>query len=210
MTEEPPIVFVVDDDAASRDSIAAVVESMGVPVRAFPSAEQFIKDYAGHRRGCLVTDLRMLGMSGLDLLERLRAGANPLPVIVITAFADVALAVRAMRQGAFMLLEKPCRSHDLWEAVHGALEANAAVRREVREQEASAQLLAALSPEEQLIVKLILKGQPNKAIASELGVSTRTIESRRRTIFDKLQIGSMVDLVRLVIECDSDLLPEPK
>ena len=194
----------VDDDASSRDAIAAIVQSMGVPFQVFVSGEAFLDAHHADAPGCLVTDIRMTGITGLDLLEHMRESTISLPVILITAFADVPLAVRAMQRGAFTLLEKPCRSHELWQAIHDALELDETNRRRRDVRRLTVDRLASLTPEEQGIVEAIMQGTPNKAIAMQIGMSLRTIESRRRAIFEKLGVDSATALVRLVLEARRD------
>src|SRR5262245_34436362 len=125
MTNDGPRVYVIDDDRSAREAVAELVESMGVRTQTFPSAERFLESYRPELTGCLVSDVRMLGISGVDLLERIVESPCVLPVILITAYADVPLAVRAMRLGAYTLLEKPCSNDALWDAIRGGLELDA-------------------------------------------------------------------------------------
>lgn len=200
MLPDRTTVFVVDDDQSARDAVAAVAQAMGVPARTFASAEAFFEEHNQEERGCLVCDVRLLGISGLQLLERLRASCDCLPVILITAYADVPLAVRAMQQGALTLLEKPCRSHELWEAIRKGLEFDAANRDRLSSQRASTRRLTSLTTEEQKIVRSIMRGKLNKSIAADLDLSVRTVESRRRLIFEKLGVRNVIELVQLVCE----------
>lgn len=194
-----PVVFVVDDDPAARESVVALAESMGHLAKGYSSAEEFLKEYRPGQAGCLVADVRLLGMSGLDLQVRLRELEISLPVIVITAYADVPLAVRGMQEGAISVLEKPCRDQELWSTIRKALELDA----QTREKEAAridfANRIAMLSPEERAVMHKIALGIPNKTIATEMGLSLRTVETRRHNVFRKLNVETLAELIRLVI-----------
>ena len=131
-----PTVFVVDDDELARDSVCALVQSMGIRAESFSSAEEFLEQYVDGRPGCLVTDVRMTGMSGLELQEKLQELKIPLPVIVMTAYAKTSLTVRAMQSGAVTVLEKPCEENELWDAIRTAL-ARDAQGRDARDQRSS-------------------------------------------------------------------------
>jgi FixJ family two-component response regulator len=195
-------VFVVDDHELARDSVCALVESMGVNAEAFASAEEFLTAYSPDRAGCLVTDVRMLGMSGIELQEQLAARGFTLPVIVITAHANTQLTVRAMKQGAVTLLEKPCNDNDLWDAIREALDRDVGQRRAALRKEEVRQKLVELTPQEREVLDHIIAGKLNKVIARELDVSIRTVENRRHNIFKKLGVDSVAELVRLVVEAE--------
>lgn len=197
-------VFVVDDHELARNSVCALVESMGVRAKAFASAEEFLQDYPLGEPGCLVTDVRMLGMSGIELQECLTAHGVDLPVVVITAHANTALTVRAMRNGAITLLEKPCSDDDLWDAIREALEQVETRRRLAARREEIRARLDELSPQERDVLDRMVEGKLNKVIARELDVSIRTVENRRHNVFRKLQADSVAELVRLVMELESD------
>ncbi|MEM6329074.1 MAG: response regulator [Planctomycetota bacterium] len=193
-------VYVVDDDPASREAVSLLVEEMGVPALAYDSAEAFLDAYDGHRPACLVTDVRMLRMSGLELQEELARRGQPMATIVLTAYADTQLTVRAIKNGAVTLLEKPCRDLELWDAIREGLAQDAAAAgRDQRRQELSARL-AGLTPAENAVLELILAGEPNKAIAARLDVSVRTVEVRRKAIYDKMHADSVAELVRAVMQ----------
>ncbi|MFO0946919.1 MAG: response regulator [Planctomycetota bacterium] len=195
-------VFIVDDDPAARDSVTALVESMNIRCEGFASAEEFLQAYDPNKPGCLVTDVRLLGMSGLELQEQLAQRRASLPVVVITAHADVPLAVKAMRRGAINILEKPCRQQELWETIRSALNVDAANRKRRANREMVEARLSTLSPEEHEIMKKVVEGVPNKVIAVDLNLSLRTVETRRHNVFRKMQVESLVDLVRLVVDAD--------
>ena len=195
-----PTVFVVDDDPAARQSVSALVESMGLAAQTFESAEQFLATFDPTRPGCLVTDFRMLGMSGLDLQEALARESIKLPVIVITAYADVPTAVRAMKRGAITLLEKPCHEEELVANIRRAVEMDTTRRQESARVTDIRARLASLSGGEKSVVACLLKGKMNKNIAKELDLGLRTVELRRHQIMKKMQVDSLAELVGIVME----------
>lgn len=203
-TAAGPTVYVVDEDPTARQAVVALVESNGVAALGYASAEEFLAAYRDDAPGCVVSDMRMSDMNGLELLESLRRSGRDLPVVLLAVNADVPMTVRAMKLGATTLLEKSCGDHDLWEAIRGGLErhlANRENRSAVREFK---QRLALLTDDERLVMEYVVAGKPNKLIAQELDVSLRTIESRRHQVFEKLEVGSVAELVRLAVANNSD------
>jgi FixJ family two-component response regulator len=199
-----PTIFVVDDDALARQSVCALAESMGVRAEAFASAEEFLNQYVEGREGCLVTDFRMPGMSGVELQEVLLQRRIFLPTIVLTAYARTPVTVRAVKAGAVAVLDKPCPDNDLWDAIRLALAKDAAERAKHAHRQAIVARLDQLNPVERLVLNMIVAGATNKAIAAELDVSVRTIENRRKDLFAKMQAESVAHLIRLVIESSAD------
>ena len=199
-----PTVFVVDDDELARMSVCALARSMGLRTESFSSAEEFLEQYQKGSPGCLVTDVRMLGMSGLQLQEKLQELNISLPVIVMTAHARVPMTVRAMKRGAVTLLEKPCEDNELWDAIREALAQDAATRQKFERREQYRRRLAELTPTEKEVMELVVAGEQNKVIANRLGVSIRTVEARRHEIYRKINIDSVAELVRVVIEADAN------
>ena len=197
-------VFVVDDDKAARHSVCALVRSMGLRAEAFSSAEEFLSAYVSDRSGCLVTDVRMLGMSGIELQEELNEKGVLLPVIVMTAYPQTPLIVRAVKAGAVTVLEKPYEDNELWDAIRQALTEDATKRVEHERRQELRDRIACLTVSEREVMDMIVKGLPNKAIAQRLDLSVRTVESRRHEIFEKLQANSLAELVGMVIEAGSD------
>jgi len=198
MADEPN-VYVVDDDEESRESVCALVSAMGVACEAYASAEEFLAAYQPRQPACLVTDLRMPGMSGLELQETLASRGSLLPVIIITAYARTPLTVRAMQSGAVTLLDKPYSHDDLWDAIRAALQKSAKVK---TQQEYLAEIrsrLERLTPEHRRVLELIIAGHPNKSIAQQLGLGLRTVESRRHDILHTMQAQSIAELVRMVV-----------
>ncbi len=195
-------VFIIDDEQLSRDSIAALMQSMGLSTKVFSSAEEFLDAVTEDSAGCVVCDNRMPGLSGIELHDRLRAAGNHLPFVLITAYADVPLAVRAMRQGVVTLLEKPYRDNELWEVIRAALEHELRHRDRWRIHRRARRQLAQLADDERQLLDCILSGESNKSAADVLNVSIRTIEARRHGLYQKLGVDSLAALVRLVVEIE--------
>jgi two-component system, LuxR family, response regulator FixJ len=199
-----PTVFVVDDDESSRKSVCALVRSLGLRAEAYCSAEEFLAGDVSGRPGCLVTDIRMGGMSGLDLQDRLAERGIRLPVIVLTAYPKTRSTVRAMKAGALTLLEKPYDEEELWDAIRKALAMEAAGRAEEQLRRDIRENAALLTQAEKAVMSLIVQGKPNKLIAKQLNLSIRTVESRRHDVFAKMKVDSVAELVRLAIVGELD------
>jgi len=195
-----PVVFIVDDDEAVRKSIVAVLETMGVEAQAYASAEEFIEAYDERHPGCLVLDVRMPGMSGLELQAELVKRQITLPVIIISGHGDIAMAVEAVKLGALNFIEKPFRSQVLWDNVNKALAIDERVQQDRTELESIKAGFALLTPRERDVMKLVIAGKSSKQIAAELGVSRRTVESHRERIMKKVGIKSAVQLTRLAMK----------
>lgn len=192
-------IFVVDDDAAVRESLRMSLKLKGYDVEIFESAGAFLASGADSRRGCLVTDIRMPDMDGLELQEELVRRKSALPVIVITGHGDVPLAVRAMRAGAVDFLEKPFDREALLSAIARALEVGSRAAAESGDAREIHKRIALLTPREREVFDLVVAGKQSKVIAHELGASTRTIEVHRGRMMNKLQVQCLQDLVRLAI-----------
>ncbi len=200
------VVYIVDDDNAALEAVSALVGEMGVTAKTYLSAEDFLSDYDGHRPGCLVTDVRMLGMSGVELQEKLARDGVTLSVVVLTAYADTPTTIRAIKGGAVTLLEKPCRDQELWDAIRTALLNDLEKTKRERHQDEIRRRFESLTPGEQKVMERIVKGESNKMMAKRLRVSVRTIEVRRHNVFKKLEADSVAELVRMYLEVfpDSD------
>jgi len=197
-------VFVVDDDEAMRSSLAWLIESMGLAVRTFADADAFLSGYDPEVPGCLVLDVRMPGISGLELQEQLGAKGVRIPIIFISAHGDVAMAMRAVKNGALDFLEKPCDHDEMARAIHDALRRDREQRAaSVKAGEARSRLTS-LTPREQEILKLVVEGHSSRAIGDQLGISGRTVEVHRARLMDKTGAESVPDLVRMVLDADSD------
>jgi two-component system response regulator FixJ len=192
-------VFVVDDDADARDSLCALLESAGVAAEAFESARAFLDAHRPERSGCLIADIRMPDMDGLELQEELNRRNAGLPVIVVTGHADVPLAVRAMKAGAVDLIEKPYDDALLLACVKRALAKAQGTREQAALAEAATAKIAGLSARERQVLELLVAGQPNKIIAYELDISPRTVEIHRAHVMEKMEAKSLSDLVRAAI-----------
>lgn len=193
-----PTVFVVDDDPDVRESLSLLLKSVGLNAETFADAQGFLEGYRAARAGCLIVDVRMPGMSGLELQQTLTQQDICLPVIVITAHGDVPMAIRAMKAGAVDFIEKPYSSQTLLEQVHKALARDAEARRLQNQRQAIAALLARLTSREHEVLERVVAGQYNKVIAAELGISLPTVEARRKRIMEKLEARSFADLVHMV------------
>jgi two-component system, LuxR family, response regulator FixJ len=201
---EVPTVFVIDDDEPACKSVCLLVRSMGLRALPFASAEEFLKGFDSECPGCVITDVRMPGLSGVQLQEVLLQQGIEIPVIVLTAYASTALTVRAMKNGAVTLLDKPYQDNDLWDAVRSALTQDATHRQTSQRMLEVRERFDRLTPKETDVLNLILKGRPNKLIASTLSVSERTVENRRREVFTRTETSSVAELVRLAIEAGWD------
>jgi two-component system response regulator FixJ len=192
-------VYVVDDDPAARESVLALVKTKGVPAVGYSSAEEFLAAYAPDMTGALVLDVRMPGISGLELQQQLRSAGSPLCVMIITGYGDVRTAVRAMQSGAYTFLEKPCQDQELWATIQEALERGQKQSEQKVEQEELARRAATLTTSEREVLLRVLEGMPNKQIAQELDIGLRTVELRRSEIMSKFQANSLPELVRMAI-----------
>ncbi len=196
---ESSTVFVVDDDDQARNSVCALIQSMNLSAESFASGEEFLAAYTVDQPGCLVTDLRMLGMSGLELQEELINRGITLPVIVITAHPRTPLTVRAMRHGAVTLLEKPYEDNDLWDAIREAIARDQTQRADSLKRQEVLGKIESLNDKERTVMDLIVEGLANKVIAKRLDVSIRTVESRRHDVFEKMGADSLADLVKMAV-----------
>jgi two-component system response regulator FixJ len=197
-----PTVFIVDDDAAVRDALKFLLRSVGHPVETFASAQDFLDAYRDDRPGCMVLDIRMPGMSGLELQEKLVERRSILPIIFITGHGDVPMAVEAMQAGAMDFIQKPFRDQDLLDRINQALDKDAAMRRSIKELNSIRERLASLTPREREVMDLVVHGKANKVIAGDLDLSQRTVEIHRARVMEKMQASSLAHLVRMVIEID--------
>lgn len=190
------LAYLVDDDAAIRDALAWLLRSRGVMSRAWASAEAFLADYHEEMSGCLVLDVRMNGMTGTELFERLLERGCAMPVIFLTGHADVPLAVKALKRGAFDFIEKPFNDNELADRVIEALKHEENRRwQDGRKAEVLARL-AALTEREREVMRYILAGKLNKVIADELSIAMRTVEVHRAHIFEKMGVRSAVELAQ--------------
>jgi FixJ family two-component response regulator len=195
----PPTVFVIDDDTSMRKSLAMLVETVLLPVETFETAQEFLDAVDPGRPGCLVLDLRMPGLSGLELQQRLAAHGARMPIIFISAHGDLTSAVSAMRAGAVDFLEKPFRGQVLLDRIHEALETDARTRAEAVARSSTEQRMASLTPPERAVLKLMAAGKAYKVIAKELGISYKAVEGRRARIMRKMGVDNLSELLRVVL-----------
>jgi two-component system response regulator FixJ len=195
-----PTIFVVDDDAAVRDALKLLLRSVGQAVETYGSAQEFLDAYSEDRPGCLVLDIRMPGMSGLELQQRLNEKHSILPIIFITGHGDVPMAVEAMQAGAVDFIQKPFRDQDLIDRINQALEKDSANRAALGERNDIRRRLETLTPREREVLDLVVHGKANKVIAGDLKLSQRTVEIHRARVMEKMQASSLAHLVRMVLE----------
>ena len=194
-----PTVFVVDDDEAMRSSLKWLIESVGLRVECHASAEEFIGSYYPGRSGCLLLDVRMPGMSGLELQEDLQNHEITIPIIIITGHGDVPMSVRAMKAGATDFIEKPFNDELLLDSIRNALLVDGNQRDQQAERAELAGRLALLTPREHEVMDMVTQGKSNKEIARALDVSAKTVEAHRAKVMEKMQAKSLAALVRMSI-----------
>jgi len=191
------IVFVVDDDAGIRNSLRRLITSVGSTVEVFPSARAFLEARRPDAPGCLVLDVRLPGLSGLDLQRELAATDAELPIVFLTGHGDIPMSVHAMKAGAVEFLTKPFRAQELLDAIRSAIERDRTMRAERQERTELRRRYASLTPRERDVLERIVAGLLNKQIAGELGTSEATVKEQRGHVMAKMQAGSVADLVRL-------------
>lgn len=194
-----PTVFIVDDDEGVREAVSLLMESIGLAAESYPSAQAYLDAFDATRPGCLVLDVRMRGMSGLDLQQRLAGEPLHPPIIIVTGHGDVPMAVRAVQAGAVDFIEKPFNDQILLDAVHRALQRDAEVRGQAMRLADIKDRLQRLTPREREILDLIVAGRRNKVIAVDLGISQSTVEAHRAKVMEKLEARSLSDLMRMVL-----------
>lgn len=193
-----PVVHVIDDDEAARDSLSFLIDCAGIRVRSYPNAVAFLAAVPGMEHGCIVTDVRMPEMSGVELIERLKALGVTDPVIVITGHADVPMAIQAMKAGVADFLEKPFSDDAILEAIRAALARHHDQNEAEAERARIRERLAILSPRERDVLRGLAQGHANKVIAYDLAISARTVEVYRANLMTKMQARSLSELVRMV------------
>jgi FixJ family two-component response regulator len=199
MPPPEPTVFVVDDDRAMRESLSWLLDSVGLRVRSYATAADFLAEHDPAQPGCLVLDVRMPGMSGLDLQAELARRGVELPTIVITGHAEVSMAVRAVKAGAIDFIEKPFSDQLLLDRVRQALEIDLEAREVRRRREDARRRLATLTAREREVLNLVVAGKANKEIASALGVSPKTVEVHRAHVMSKMCVDSLAELIRITL-----------
>lgn len=203
MERTEAITYVVDDNDAFRESLELLFETVNIKTKAYKSAKVFLSDFDASQSGCLVLDIRMPEMSGLELQKRLQEMQCHLPIIIITGHADVAVAIEAMKKGAFDFIEKPFRDQVLLDSVNKALELNASTWRVLTEATSVREKLNFLTPRERQVLKGIIAGKTNKIIAKELELSPKTTDFHRSNIMEKMGVNSAVQLTKMVIKSEA-------
>jgi len=190
-----PTVFVVDDDSEVRDTLQWLVESVGLNIETFASAQEFLNAYDPKRPGCLVTDVRMPGMSGIELQAKLMAEEVTLPIIIVSGYADVPTAVRSMKGGAIDFVEKPFNEQMMLERIQLSILEDARLRQKRAQGERAQARLQSLTPREHQVMDLVILGKSNKEIARELDISPKTVEVHRSHVMAKMEAHSLAELV---------------
>jgi FixJ family two-component response regulator len=192
-------VYIVDDDPDMRDSLRWLMKTVGLHVEVYASAAEFLDRFAPGGPGCLVFDVRMPGMSGLDLYEAMVARGEGMPVIFITAYADVPMAIRALKSGAIEFVEKPFNRQELLDRVQRAIQEDVERRRSLADREALQRRFGRLTEKEREVLELVKDGQPNKAISAILDITPRAVEMRRSSLMKKLGVRTLAELFRLTL-----------
>lgn len=209
MTQDTARVYIVEDDEAVRESLQLILESIGYRVATYESANQFIEAWNAEMAGCLVLDIRMPGMNGMELQRRLNERNSILPIIFVTGHGDVPMAVEAMQQGAVDFVQKPYREQELLEKIERAFRLDSDNRESLQSRQEIAARLSSLTPRELEVLRLMVEGKANKVIAIDLNISQRTVEIHRARVMEKLGANSLAHLVRMVMAADETLLQSP-
>jgi two-component system, LuxR family, response regulator FixJ len=195
-----PMVMVVDDDAGVRNAMRILLKSVGLEATLYGSAQEFLATYQPSQPGCLVLDIRMPGMSGLELQQQLNLRGAVIPIIFMTGHGDIPMAVEAMQHGAFDFLQKPFRDQDLLDRIQRAIVKDGELRQSLGEHSRIKAHLETLTPREREVLDLMTQGKQNKSIAQDLGVSPRTVEIHRARVMEKMNAHSVAELVRMMLD----------
>ena len=196
MSDDAALVYIVDDDDAIRDSLSLLMRSVGLASETHESAADFLQAYEPDKLSCLIADIRMPGLSGLELQQELNERHAEVPIIFITGHGDVPMAVKAMQAGAMDFIQKPFRDQDLLDKIHKALQEDRERRTSRREVSVIRERLDTLTPRETEVMQKVVQGCANKVIAMDLGVSQRTVELHRARVMHKMRVRSLAELVR--------------
>lgn len=200
-----PRVYIIEDDDAVRDSLQLMLESVGRETEAFNSADTFLNSYHPNMAGCIVLDIRMPGMNGMELQRKLNELNAILPIIFVTGHGDVPMAVEAMQQGALDFVQKPYREQELLDKISMAMNLDTENRASLEQQQLILERMQGLTPREQDVLALMVEGKANKVIAIDLDISQRTVEIHRSRVMEKLQANSLAHLVRMFMAVEAEL-----
>jgi two-component system response regulator FixJ len=203
MTALEPKVYIVDDDEAVRESLALLLDSMDQNCQSFNSAVDFLNAYSGGMTGCLVLDIRMPGMNGLELQKQLNTEGSILPIIFVTGHGDVPMAVEAMQHGAVDFIQKPYREQDLLDKINMAIALDESNREALEHRHKIIEKLSTLTPREKEVMEMMVNGKANKVIAIDLGISQRTVEIHRARVMEKMATNSLAHLVKMVVAVEN-------
>lgn len=199
MADKAPTVFIVDDDEAVRESLGLLLESVDQGSKVFASGTEFLEAYSDDMAGCIVLDIRMPGMNGMELQKKLNEVNSILPIIFVTGHGDVPMAVEAMQHGAVDFIQKPYREQDLLDKINQALNLDQQQRASLREKQQIIKRIETLTPREREVMDMMIDGNANKVIAIDLGISQRTVEIHRSRVMEKMDTHSLAHLVRMVL-----------
>ncbi len=199
MADQAPTVFIVDDDEAVRESLGLLLESVDQGSKVFASGTEFLEAYSDDMAGCIVLDIRMPGMNGMELQKKLNEVNSILPIIFVTGHGDVPMAVEAMQHGAVDFIQKPYREQDLLDKINQALNLDQQQRASLREKQQIIKRIETLTPREREVMDMMIDGNANKVIAIDLGISQRTVEIHRSRVMEKMDTHSLAHLVRMVL-----------
>ena len=203
--KQEPTVFIIDDDEAVRDSLKMLMRSVGQTVETFASPAEFLEAYDENRPGCIVLDIRMPGMSGLELQSKLNERHCILPIIFITGHGDVPMAVQAIKDGAMNFIQKPFRDQELLDLINDALKLDTQQRRELLEHKEILRRLTTLTDREREVLHHVVEGKANKVIAADINLSQRTVEIHRSRVMEKMGTKSLAHLVRQIMQVKDHL-----
>ena len=203
MSENKQTIFIVDDDEDVRDSLVELIESINLKTKAYESALHFLEEFSRDMTGCILADVRMPGMSGIELQHKLLELNAPQPLILMTAHGDITMAVQAMKDGAFEFLQKPFRDQELLDCITNALEQDQYNRKQLERLQADRERIKTLTAREREVIDLVLEGKSNKVIALELNISDRTVEIHRSHAMEKLNVKSVAELVKTILQAQS-------
>jgi two-component system, LuxR family, response regulator FixJ len=197
---DKPMVMVVDDDSGVRNAMRSLLKSVGIESVLFGSAQEFLDGYKPSQPGCLLLDIRMPGMSGLELQQQLNLRGAVIPVIFMSGHGDIPMAVEAMQHGAFDFLQKPFRDQDLLDRIQKAITKDGELRKSLGQHTRIRERLDSLTPREREVLDLLVQGKQNKAVAQDLGVSPRTVEIHRARVMEKMEVTSIAELVHMMLD----------